>query len=174
MFGRGQAERVEQPLKRLMIGERIGRAPQSETQPPVQAEFYRLAHELRIPVKDDPTDLRLNLAEPHAVQQSIFLHRLAVAKIPFADLQSGEAATYGQMARLREKWRLQWTPLTDVALVEASIYGDTLREVAKRKIEPRLAHREQLAQVSAAALEAVLCELPELYDAALAALDEAS
>ncbi|MCX7925439.1 MAG: DUF5682 family protein, partial [Fimbriimonadales bacterium] len=174
VFGRGQAERVEQPLKRLMIGERIGRAPQSETQPPVQAEFYRLAHELRIPVKDDPTDLRLNLAEPHAVQQSIFLHRLAVAKIPFADLQSGEAATYGQMARLREKWRLQWTPLTDVALVEASIYGDTLREVAKRKIEPRLAQREQLAQVSAAALEAVLCELPELYDAALAALDEAS
>ncbi len=173
-FGRGQAERVELPLKRLMIGERIGRAPQSETQPPVQAEFYRLAHELRIPVKDDPTDLRLNLAEPHAVQQSIFLHRLAVAKIPFADLQSGEAATYGQMARLREKWRLQWTPLTDVALTEASIYGDTLREVAKRKIAPRLAQREQLAQVSAAALEAVLCELPELYDTALQALDEAS
>jgi hypothetical protein len=157
-----------------MIGERIGRAPQSETQPPVQAEFYRLAHELRIPIKDDTTDLRLNLAEPHAVQQSIFLHRLAVAKIPFADLQSGEAATYGQMARLREKWRLQWTPLTDVALTEAAIYGDTLRAVAKRKIEPRLAQREQLAQVSAAALEAVLCELPELYGVALQALDEAS
>lgn len=173
-FGRGQVERVELPLKRLMIGERIGRAPRSDTQPPVQAEFYRLAHELRIPVKDDPTDLRLNLAEPHAVQQSIFLHRLAVAKIPFADLQSGEAATYGQMARLREKWRLQWTPLTDVALTEASIYGDTLREVAKRKITPRLAQREQLTSVSAAALEAVLCELPELYDTALQALDEAS
>lgn len=173
-FGRGQAERVEKPLKRLMIGERIGRAPQSETQPPVQAEFYRLAHELRIPIKDDPTDLRLNLAEPHAVQQSIFLHRLAVAKIPFADLQSGEAATYGQMARLREKWRLQWTPLTDVALTEATIYGDTLRAVVKRKIEPRLAQREQLTQVSAAALEAVLCELPELYGVALQALDEAS
>ncbi len=173
-FGRGQAERVEKPLKRLMIGERIGRAPQSEIQPPVQAEFYRLTHELRIPVKDDPTDLRLNLAEPHAVQQSIFLHRLAVAQIPFADLQSGEAATYGQMARLREKWRLQWTPLTDVALAEASVYGDTLREVAKRKIEPRLAQRETLASVSRAALEAVLCELPELYGTALQALDEAS
>ncbi len=174
VFGRGQIERVEQPLKRLMIGERVGRAPQSETQPPVQAEFYRLAHELRIPIKDDPTDLRLNLAEPHAVQQSIFLHRLAVAQIPFADLQSGEAATYGQMARLREKWRLQWTPLTDVALTEAAVFGNTLREVARRKIEPRLYQREQLAQVSAAALEAVLCELPELYELALQALDEAS
>jgi len=173
-FGRGQADRVEKPLKRLMIGERIGRAPQSEVQPPVQAEFYRLAHELRIPIKDDPTDLRLNLAEPHAVQQSIFLHRLAVAQIPFAELQSGEAATYGQMARLREKWRLQWTPLTDVALAEASIYGNTLREVAMRKIEPRLAQRDTLARVSAAALEAVLCELPELYGTALQALDEAS
>ncbi|GIV07090.1 MAG: hypothetical protein KatS3mg017_0292 [Fimbriimonadales bacterium] len=173
-FGRGQAERVEKPLKRLMIGERVGRAPHSETQPPVQAEFYRLAHELRIPIKDDPNDLLLNLAEPHAVQQSIFLHRLAVAKIPFAELQSGEAATYRQMARLREKWRLQWTPLTDVALTEAVIFGDTLREVAKRKIEPRLAQREQLAQVSVAALEAVLCELPELYGVALQALDEAS
>jgi hypothetical protein len=143
-------------------------------QPPIQAEFYRLTHELRIPVKDDPTDLRLNLAEPHAVQQSIFLHRLLVAKIPFADLTSGEAATYRQLARLQEKWRLQWTPLTDVALVEATIYGNTLREVATRRIAPRLQQRDSLAQVSAAALEAVLCELPDLYDDALRALDEAS
>lgn len=108
------------------------------------------------------------------MQQSIFLHRLAVAKIPFADLQSSEAATYQQLARLQEKWRLQWTPLTDIALVEATIYGNTLREVALRRIAPRLQPRESLAQVSAAALEAVLCELPELYDEALQALEEAS
>jgi hypothetical protein len=173
-FGRGNAERVQTPLKRLLIGERVGSVSPTAIQPPIQAEFYRLTHELRIPVKDDPTDLRLNLAEPHAVQQSIFLHRLLVAKIPFADLISGEAATYRQLARLQEKWRLQWTPLTDVALVEATIYGNTLREVATRRIAPRLAQRDSLAQVSAAALEAVLCELPELYDEALRALDEAS
>jgi hypothetical protein len=173
-FGRGNAERVQTPLKRLLIGERVGSVPPTVIQPPIQAEFYRLTHELRIPVKDDPTDLRLNLAEPHAVQQSIFLHRLLVAKIPFADLISGEAATYRQLARLQEKWRLQWTPLTDVALVEATIYGNTLREVATRRIAPRLQQRDSLAQVSAAALEAVLCELPELYDDALRALDEAS
>jgi len=173
-FGRGNAERVQTPLKRLLIGERVGSVSPTAIQPPIQAEFYRLTHELRIPVKDDPTDLRLNLAEPHAVQQSIFLHRLLVAKIPFADLISGEAATYRQLARLQEKWRLQWTPLTDVALVEATIYGNTLREVATRRIAPRLQQRDSLAQVSAAALEAVLCELPELYDDALRALDEAS
>ncbi|MCL6535199.1 MAG: DUF5682 family protein [Armatimonadetes bacterium] len=173
-FGRGHAERVQAPLKRLLIGERVGSVSPAAIQPPIQAEFYRLTHELRIPVKDDPTDLRLNLAEPHAVQQSIFLHRLLVAKIPFADLTSGEAATYRQLARLQEKWRLQWTPLTDVALVEATIYGNTLREVATRRIAPRLQQRDALAQVSAAALEAVLCELPELYDDALRALDEAS
>jgi hypothetical protein len=173
-FGRGNAERVQTPLKRLLIGERVGSVSPTAIQPPIQAEFYRLTHELRIPVKDDPTDLRLNLAEPHAVQQSIFLHRLLVAKIPFADLTSGEAATYRQLARLQEKWRLQWTPLTDVALVEATIYGNTLREVATRRIAPRLAQRDSLAQVSAAALEAVLCELPDLYDDALRALDEAS
>jgi hypothetical protein len=88
-FGRGNAERVQTPLKRLLIGERVGSVSPTAIQPPIQAEFYRLTHELRIPVKDDPTDLRLNLAEPHAVQQSIFLHRLLVAKIPFADLISG-------------------------------------------------------------------------------------
>lgn len=173
-FGRGHAERVQVPLKRLLIGERVGSVPPAAVQPPLQAEFYRLAHELRLPVKDDPTDLRLNLAEPHAVQQSIFLHRLQVAKIPFADLMSGEAATYQQLARLQEKWRLQWTPLTDVALVEATIYGNTLREVAVRQIAPRLQPHAPLEQVSVAALEAVLCELPELYNAALRALDETS
>lgn len=173
-FGRGHAERVQTPLKRLLIGERVGSVPPAAVQPPLQAEFYRLAHELRLPIKDDPIDLRLNLAEPHAVQQSIFLHRLSVAKIPFADLISGEAATYQQLARLQEKWRLQWTPLTDVALVEATVYGNTLREVAVRQIAPRLQPHMPLDQVSAAALESVLCELPELYDTALHALDAAS
>ena len=173
-FGRGHAERVQTPLKRLLIGERVGSVPPATVQPPLQAEFYRLAHDLRLPVKDDPTDLRLNLAEPHAVQQSIFLHRLRVAKIPFADLMSGEATTYQQLARLQEKWRLQWTPLTDVALVEATIYGNTLREVAVRQIAPRLQPHAPLEQVGAAALEAVLCGLPELYDTALQTLDAAS
>ncbi len=173
-FGRGNEERVRQALQRVLIGERVGRVPPDCGAPPLHQEFHLLAKQLGIPVKDNPTPLRLNLAEPHAVQQSIFLHRLNVAGIPFAEYQRGESATLQQIGLLREHWRVQWTPLTDTALAEAVIYGNTLREVARNRIRPRLEQRDNLETVSKAALETVLCDLPELYETALAALEEAS
>ncbi|GIV12956.1 MAG: hypothetical protein KatS3mg021_1238 [Fimbriimonadales bacterium] len=173
-FGRGSEERVRHALQRVLIGERVGRVPPDCGVPPLNQEFHLLAKQLGIPVKDNPTDLRLNLAEPHAVQQSIFLHRVNVAGIPFAEFRRGETATLQQIGRLREHWRVQWTPLTDPALAEAVIYGNTLREVARNRIRPRLEERENLETVSKAALEAVLCDLPELYGTALEALEEAS
>ncbi len=174
LFGHGDARRVSAPLRRVLIGERVGRVPPHGQRWPLQAEFHTLAHQLGIPIKDEGADIRLNLAEPHAVQQSIFLHRLAVAGIPFAQYRGGEAATYQHMGCLREHWWVSWTPLTDAALAEAVRYGNTLREVACNSIRPKLALRDSLEEVSRAILEAVLCDLPELYDEALAALEEAS
>jgi len=174
LFGRGNIHPIQAPLRRVLIGERVGQVPPHGQKLPIQAEFYLLAHQLGIPVKDEWTDLRLNLAEPHAVQQSIFLHRVTVAQIPFAEYRGGEAATFQHMGRLRERWRINWTPLTDAALAEAVQYGNSLREVTRNRLRLRLGTWDNLQEVSQAALEAVLCDLPELYDAALAALEEAS
>ncbi len=174
LFGRGDIQRILMPLQRVLIGERVGYVPPHGQRWPLQTEFHTLARQLGIPIKDEGTDLRLNLAEPHAVQQSIFLHRLTVAGIPFAEYRGGEAATYQHMGRLREHWWVNWTPLTDAALAEAVRYGNTLREVACNRLRPQLASRDSLEEVSKAALEAVLCDLPELYDEALEALEDAS
>lgn len=173
-FGRGSESRVQQALRKVLIGERVGRVPPDSGTPPLNQEFHLLTRQLGIPVKDIPTDLRLNLADPHAVQQSIFLHRLNVAQIPFAQFRRGESATLEQMGRLREHWRLQWTPLTDTALAESVRYGNTLREVARNHIRPQLVARDNLEHTSRALLEAVLCNLPELYEPALEAVESAS
>ncbi len=183
LFGRGSRSKVEAPLKRVLIGERVGAIPPMVQFLPLQTEFYLLANQLGLPIKDDPTELRLNLAQPHDVQVSIFLHRATLAQIPYADLQKSERNTAGlgstegsflQAGSLYEKWRIQWTPLVDMALTTAQIYGNSLREVARSLIQPHLQRRDDLAQLSRYALSTVLCELPELYEEVLDALESAS
>ena len=67
----------------------------------------------------------LKLGDPLQVESSIFLHRLRVADIPYASFQGSsgrgvpeEAGGVGALGRVREAWQAQWTPATDVALVE--------------------------------------------------------
>ncbi len=174
IFGRGSAMRVQAPLRRVLIGERVGHVPPHGQRLPLQEEFYLLAQRLGIPIRDEPTDLRLNLAEPHAVHQSVFLHRVATAGIPFARYVGGEARTLAHLGHLREHWQVGWTPVIDIALAEAVRYGNTLREVASYQIRLQLTAHQDLESVSRAVFEAVLCDLPELYEEGLAALEEAS
>ncbi|WP_322797848.1 DUF5682 family protein [Thermoflexus sp.] len=173
-FGRGQAERVRSPLWLLMVGERVGRVPQRMTRTPLHIEFYATAQRLGLPLSDEPKEIRLNQSQPHEVQQSIFLHRLRVGQISFASYLQGEISAYETLSTVVEKWRLQWTPLTDISLMESIVLGNTLAEIAGYQIRKRLEHPEDVLKASEAALEAVLCHLPEWYETAMRAVEQAS
>src|SRR5207247_4223256 len=108
----------------------IARARGGKTTP--KEEFPGESAARRIPATDERTDFWLHLTSPTEVGTSIFLHRLRAAEIPFAQLQS-EGPGAAILSRVREKWSTQWTPATEVALVEKIVHGQTIAQVCETK-----------------------------------------
>ncbi|HLQ60724.1 MAG TPA: DUF5682 family protein, partial [Candidatus Acidoferrales bacterium] len=141
-LGQGQPAVVAAALRQVLIGEVVGRVTPRVGRTPLQSEFYATAERLALPVLDAPRQVLVHLTAAGEAEQSVFLHRLGVAGIPFAqELEGGlggrgRAAQGGpleQLGRVREKWELQWSPATDAQLVERTVWGTSLVEVCDRR-----------------------------------------
>ena len=175
-FGQGRPEPVADALRQIMIGEAVGLVTPRVGRTPLQTEFYATTRALGLPVIDAPKQLLLHMPSPAEARQSVFLHRLAVAAIPYAqELQSGlggggRAAAGGpleQLSRVLEKWQLQWSPATDAHLIERTAYGSTLTEVCRRLLEEQLAKAPRIDAGTEVLLKMALTELTEPFPAAM-------
>ena len=111
----------------------------------------------------------------------MLLHRLRLADVPYASFRgagtgrrAGDADAPGGLAalgRVREAWTAQWTPATDVALVEQVVLGDTLAQVAARVLDGRLAAARSTGDAADVLLEAVVTDCPATVARALDACD---
>ncbi len=72
---------------------------------------------------------------------------------------------------MTEAWEAQWTPSTDVALVEKIVLGDTLSQVVARALEERLAGARCTGDAASVLLEAVVASSAQTVGTALAACD---
>src|SRR5262249_58424857 len=69
------------------------------------------------------------------LHRSSFFHRLRVLGVSFAR----PAPTRQQSATWAEKWVLQWTPESEIELVEAVLLGETVELATAYKFKSRLA-----------------------------------
>lgn len=175
-FGQGRGALVAEALRHVLIGEAVGRVTHKVGKTPLQTEFYAEANRLRLPILDTPQQILIHLPVPAEAEQSVFLHRLGVASIPFArEVESGlggrgrDAAggPLEQLSRVREKWELQWRPQTDAELVERTALGNTLREVCGRVLNRRLAQAPHIDTGAEVLLQMALCEVTAGFDQAL-------
>jgi hypothetical protein len=175
-LGQGHPSLVEAALRRVLIGDAIGRITARVGRTPLQTEFYASAQRLGLPVVDAPRQVLVHPAVPKEAEQSILLHRLAVADIPFArELESGLAGRgrsasddpLEQLGRVREKWELQWTPATDAQLIERTAWGSSLAEVCGRLLRDQLTSAPTIDAGTVVLLRMALCDLPEPFTEAL-------
>jgi hypothetical protein len=75
------------------------------------------------------------------------------------------------LSQMSEAWEAQWTPATDVALVEKIVLGDTLEQVTTRALEERLAAAAGAGDAADVLLDAVLTSCPQTVSSALRACD---
>ncbi len=116
-------------VREVLTGDRLGSVPPGTGRPPIAEDFDEECRRLRLPT-DTTTPTRVELdryrrAEHQA--KSRFLHRTAYLGIPFATWIAGPQFGSGAgMHLIRETWRCQLTPATDVGLVEAGRFGPTI------------------------------------------------
>jgi hypothetical protein len=180
---RGDAAHVDQFLWPTVVGKTIGKVGARIGKNSLQTEFWREVDARGLPRSDEPEDFTLKLADPVQAHASVFLHRLRVADVPYASYRGSQAVAHqgaaaaddvggvDALSRVREHWTAQWTPSTDVALVERIVYGDTLVQVTERRLAEALAGAARAAEAGHVLMEAVVTAAPEVVPEALAATE---
>lgn len=183
---RGEAAPIQQFLRPLLIGQRVGQLGASAGRNSLQLEFDQNLVSFGLPRRDEPETVTVRLNDARQLQASLFLHRLRVAQVPYASYAGSQSVVsrgasaqdqpggYGALSRLREHWDVQWTPATEVGLAEAVVYGEHFAAVCERRLEPRITNVERAAAATDVLIDAVLCEAPQATAHALAAAERLS
>lgn len=169
---RGDAAHVDGFLWPSVIGRHVGKVADRIGKNSLQEEFWREIEERRLPRSDQVESFALKLNDEVQVETSVFLHRLRVAEIPYASYIGKHAGKVGSksaraaaaqkagdvdaLTRTSEAWQAQWTPSTDVALIEKIVLGDTLEQVVTRLLGEQLAAASHAGQAADVLIEAVV------------------
>lgn len=149
------------------VGTAIGQLPEGISQTPVQDDFNRELHRLKLERYKTTvaTDLDLDLRENRRVkseeaafldlQRSSFLHRLELLGIIFARFRQ----VHQQTATWAESWVLQWTPEAEIGLVESTLRGETIELAAAFLLKERLDATEKVNDAARFVREASQCGL---------------
>jgi hypothetical protein len=180
LIGHGELATVSQALADVEIGNAIGQLPKGVSQTSIQSDFDRELARLKLEkyrttVKQELTlDLRENRrakSEDAAfldLHRSGFFHRLRLLQIGFAQ----PLATGQQSATWAEKWQLQWTPESEISLVEAVLLGETVELATGFKFKTLLENCTSIAQAADLVHDACQCGLMSSMDLARRRLQE--
>ncbi len=151
---------------RLIIGDRIGKVPEETPMLPLQRDVEREQKRLRLPPEALARDIDLDLRKPGNLERSYLLHRLNLLGIPWG----APTETYGAKGTFHELWRLQWTPEMAVSLIEASVWGNTVREAATARAQHLADGVAELAPLTALTQSVLWADLPEALGPLMARL----
>jgi hypothetical protein len=142
--------------ERLVVGERLGAVPDDAPAVPLQQDLRREQRRLRLAPEASWRDLDLDLRKPNDRERSALLRRLNLLGVPWGRLGEG-----GGKGTFREVWRVQWEPGFDVALIEAAIWGTTVRSAAAARALDLAGREGSLPELVAVVNQALFADLPK-------------
>lgn len=153
----------------LIVGNAIGKVPESLPKLPLQADFEEQARKLRIPQTALEKELKLDLRAELDLKRSVFFFRLQILGIDWAKL----TALRGK-GTFREAWRLSWQPEMLVALIERGIWGNTLEDAATAYLLDSAARAQSIGELSGMISQAIPAELYEAIESILGKINKAA
>ena len=180
LLGQGELVTVKDALARVDVGTAIGELPKGVSQTSIQEDFERELTRLRLEkykttVKQELVlDLRENRqakSEETAfldLARSSFFHRLRVLEIGFAK----PVALREQSTNWKEIWELQWSPESEIALVEAVLLGETVELATAYKFKTHLEKCSSIAESAVMVRDACQCGLMTSMELARQRLQE--
>src|SRR5262245_27265576 len=180
LLGHGELGNIKEALARVDVGTAIGELPKGVSQTSIQTDFERELARLKLEkyrtaIKQE---LKLDLRENRQAKtveaayldlaRSSFFHRLRVLTIGFAQ----PVATRQQSTTWAEQWNLQWTPESEIALVEAVLLGETVELATAYKFKTELDKCESIAAAAEMVKDACQCGLMDSMELARRRLQE--
>ena len=154
-FGRPEPMRIIE--QKLIVGETMGTVPDETPTVPLQQDLQALQSRLRLKVEPVERTVELDLRKPNDLERSHLLHRLLLLNISWgrANYSTNKTGTF------RETWVLIWRPELAINVIEASIWGNTVRDAAASFAQDRADHAEDLRALTELIAFVILCELPD-------------
>lgn len=151
---------------KLIVGETMGEIPDDAPLVPLQRDLQTEQKRLRLSPSAETQRLELDTRVPGDLDRSRLFHRLNALGVRWA--VSGKAATRGTF---KEIWQLRWDPEFSVALIEASVWGNTVAAAASTRLSALAdgLRRETFVAGGAAHNPPALAELAALLNTALLA-----
>jgi len=165
----GDATPIAVIRTKLEIGHDLGEVPEDTPAVPLQRDLAALQKRLRLKPTAEIKPLELDLRSENDRARSRLLHRLALLRVPWG--KPGPAG--GGKGTFHERWVLEWRPEMAVALVEASIFGNSVESASTARVVGD-AREADLGALTALLDAAILAELPEAIDRVLARVQEKS
>lgn len=177
-LGEGSFAKISLAVADTEIGSQIGTLPEGVSRTSIQEDFYRKLKEWNLEKYRDLTaqDLKLDLRENRKVVskkaafldlfRSYFLNQLRVLQISFAKEQpvSQENATWA------EHWVLQWTPESEIELVESALKGDTIAQAASFVLKEQVEEATRMSEIAKVIEDAFFCGMSQAVQYATSAL----
>jgi hypothetical protein len=182
LVGHGEKSTVAEALQHVNVGTAIGELPKGVVRTSIQEDFDRLMARLKLEKykKTVAEELELDLRENRHVKtadaafldpnRSTFFHRLRVLGVEFAK----PLPTRQLGATWAERWKLQWDPNCEIALVEAVLLGETVELATGFKFKQLLEAATGIDQAADIVKDACQCGLAKSMDLARARLQELS
>jgi hypothetical protein len=180
LVGHGERSVVAEALAHVNVGTAIGELPKGVSQTSIQEDFDRQMARLKLEKykKTVAEELTLDLRENRHVKtaeaafldlnRSTFFHRLRVLGVGFAKpLPTGQ-----QAATWAERWKLQWEPESEIALVEAVLLGETVELATGFKFGQSLDAATGIDAAADVVRDACQCGLAKSMDQARKRLQE--
>ncbi|MFJ2784910.1 MULTISPECIES: DUF5682 family protein [unclassified Streptomyces] len=151
---------------RLVVGDVLGRVPDSAPAVPLQRDLVRRQRTLRLRPEAAERDLDLDLRKDGDGERSRLLHRLRLLGVTWGTPATGRAGT----GTFREAWRLRWEPELHVQVAEAGVWGTTVEGAATARARSRARAATGLADITALAEQCLLAGLADALPAVMRAL----
>jgi hypothetical protein len=164
----GAHEPMDLIRRRLILGERMGILPPGVPLVPLQRDLYRQQQQLRLWPEAEKSTLTLDLREDAHLSRSHLLHRLTILEIPWGR----PLPVRGQSGTYAELWELQWLPEFSARVVQASMWGNTVREAAAAFVEDTASRATELPALTGLIDPVTLADLPEAIPPLLARIEE--
>ena len=133
-------------VARVLTGKEIGDVPASAGVPPIVSSFRKEAERARLDISDSlkrRLPLEIYRKGNHRRTSRLF-HCLNFLSVPFATLMAGPDFFRGTgLERIHEHWQYAWSPITEGALVEASVYGATVDEASANRLREAIGQLEE-------------------------------
>jgi hypothetical protein len=143
--------------RRLVVGEELGRVPDTVPLTPLAQDLTRWQRSLRIKPSPSVSTVTLDLRKEAQLARSVLLHRLRLLGIPW-----GTEADAGRSGgTFKEAWQLSWDPEYSVALIEAGLYGTTVHAAAAAKVTELAEQAPDLAALGSLVSECLTADLPD-------------